>query len=117
MVSRVKPGDIVNCCGRESERLRCATVAGFYAVHIRKEDKDFFLKSGDGTFYKRIRKPYALPPFIRPFVSKIASGKIKSTYEYYGNFPLINFGSFNIKNGIPIISWPICSPLRLGMLQ
>ena len=75
------------------------------------------IKEGKGYFYLRLKKLFALPYFVRSFMSNIPSSNIKYAYENYGNFPITNFGSFNVKNGIPVLSSPVCSVLCIGMIQ
>ena len=37
--------------------------------------------------------------------------------KYYGNFPVTNFGTFNIDNGIAVLSEPIVSALVVGKVK
>ena len=70
-----------------------------------------------GTFYLSLKKLFMLPAFVRSIVTSIPSVCIKSAYKSYGNFPITNFGSFGIKNGVPIISSPMIGLLCLGAIQ
>lgn len=48
---------------------------------------------------------------------RLQGDRVKSFNRHYGNFPLTNFGSFGVKNGVPVISSPVIGALCAGMAQ
>jgi len=85
------------------------------ASEVREEVER--IRSGIGTFYLILKKLFRLPKLIRSIVTNMPLIYLQNTYKNYGNFPITNFGSFGVKNGIPVISAPIISALCLGMIQ
>jgi pyruvate/2-oxoglutarate dehydrogenase complex dihydrolipoamide acyltransferase (E2) component len=75
------------------------------------------IRGGTGTFYGRLRKSMKVPLFARKLIDSIPGARIKSLNRHYGNFPLTNFGSFGVKNGVPVISSPVIAALCTGMTQ
>jgi len=75
------------------------------------------ISNGKGTFYLSLKGLFMLPAFVRSIVTSIPSIRRWSAYKNYGNFPITNFGSFGIKNGIPVISSPMIGILCLGAIQ
>src|ERR1700690_2857643 len=75
------------------------------------------ISNGRGTFYLSLKRLFMLPAFVRSIVTSIPSVRRKSAYKSYGNFPITNFGSFGIKNGVPVISSPMIGVLCLGAIQ
>jgi len=85
------------------------------AREVREEQDRINHKKG--TFYLNILRLLKIPAFLRSFIAKRLIGSYKNTYKQYGNFPITNFGSFKVKNGIPIIMSPIVSAICLGLVQ
>ena len=75
------------------------------------------ISKGRGTFYLSLKGLFMLPAFARSIVTSIPFVRRRSAYKNYGNFPITNFGSFGIKNGVPVISSPMISVLCLGAIQ
>jgi pyruvate/2-oxoglutarate dehydrogenase complex dihydrolipoamide acyltransferase (E2) component len=72
------------------------------------------IRHGQGKFYLSLIKLYSFPRLIRYVGWNNRAINIKFAN---GNFVITNFGSFNVKNGVPIISSPIVGILCLGMAQ
>ena len=75
------------------------------------------IRDGTGTFYETLRKSMKAPRFVREMIEGIPGVRVKLLNRHYGNFPLTNFGSFGVKNGVPAISSPVIGALCAGMAQ
>jgi pyruvate/2-oxoglutarate dehydrogenase complex dihydrolipoamide acyltransferase (E2) component len=73
------------------------------------------IRGGTGTFYGCLRKSMKVPLFARKLLEEIPGVRIRSFNRHYGNFPLTNFGSFGVKNGVPVIASPVIGALCVGM--
>lgn len=88
---------------------------GRIASEVREEIAR--IRGGTGTFYGCLRKSMKAPLFARKLIDGIPGARVKSFNRHYGNFPLTNFGSFGVKNGVPVISSPVIGALCAGMAR
>ena len=72
------------------------------------------IRRGEGTFYQYLKGVMKVPLLIRKLTLGIPALRIKSLNKHYGNFPITNFGSFGIKNGIPAVSSPVVGVMCIG---
>jgi pyruvate/2-oxoglutarate dehydrogenase complex dihydrolipoamide acyltransferase (E2) component len=85
------------------------------AYEVRAEQDR--ISNNKGTFKVNIQRLLKIPVFLRSFIAKKIIGSHINTYKSYGNFPITNFGSFKVKNGVPIIMSPITGAMCLGLVN
>jgi pyruvate/2-oxoglutarate dehydrogenase complex dihydrolipoamide acyltransferase (E2) component len=88
---------------------------GQIAFEVRNEMER--IRNGQGTFYLYLKKLMKIPYFVRKIATNIPAFGIRFLKNYYGNFPITNFGSFGVKNGTPAIASPIIGVLCIGTIQ
>jgi len=75
------------------------------------------IRAGQGTFYHVIRDAMKAPSILRKAVGSIPRVRIRNFNEYYGNFPITNFGSFGVETGIPVVASPAIAVLCVGAVK
>lgn len=75
------------------------------------------IRAGAGDFYLGLKTLFRFPRMVRRFVTHFMPLSVRLAYKSYGNFPITNFGSFGVKNGIPVLSTPMIGVLCVGMIQ
>ncbi len=92
-----------------------AKAVGEIAFEVREEEAR--IRKGEGTFYLLLRKAARIPAFARKLADLSPAGLIRRFNEHYGNFPITNFGSFGVENGVPAIASPAVSALCVGLTR
>lgn len=100
------------------ERKKIADGKGDFAQYIINLMKKIVgKKPSDQLNDKDIRKIEKRMQYVRLLEKVNPNFSLKFVKEHYGNFPVSNFGSFHIPNGILALSKPVVAGLCIGEMN
>lgn len=75
------------------------------------------IRNNEGKFMKCIQQMNEIPFWIKKLHMLISDDTINFMRQYYGNFVISNFGSFNVNSGSLALSQPMIAGLCIGAIS
>lgn len=75
------------------------------------------IREGRGRFFSGMRRAAMAPRLAWRLAEARKSSYLRRYNEWYGNFPITNFGSFGAESGVPALASPAVAALCLGRVS